>query len=490
MNDLLERELKLDIPPGFSLARLGTELDAYLAAPVALARLHAITYDTPDLRLARWGVRLTYRYPDGWSLTLPQIRGGRAVHLFSGPIERIPAEALDLATAYLRGAEPVAAAELRTLRASRRVRSYDGQELAEIVEDDVRVIADRRVVKRFRRVEIELAPSAPDELLDLLVDRLQHQGAGLPDPTPDEVIALGPGAAEPPIAVPGIDTDGSVGDLFRAAFAEPLEKLTRADAEVRSGPDDPEPVHQARVATRRLRSHLRTFAAILDPEWARALGERLQALGERLGAARDADVLPQRLGERIGALPAADHPQLEAVLKPFRAERGRAYGELQRALREPAYVTLLDELVAAAEHPPFLAGAEQTIREATAPIMDGVWRKLRKAVRKRERPPTDPQLHRIRIKAKRVRYAAEAFALAYGRPASTFAERVETLQTVLGEQHDAVVATRRLREQAGDVALAFAAGELAALEQCEALAGRRRWRKAWRAAKARRCRFW
>ena len=52
---MLERELKLAPPETFSLARLGPQLNGYAASPVQFRRLHTVYYDTPDLRLTRWG---------------------------------------------------------------------------------------------------------------------------------------------------------------------------------------------------------------------------------------------------------------------------------------------------------------------------------------------------------------------------------------------------------------------------------------------------
>jgi hypothetical protein len=77
---------------------------------------------------------------------------------------------------------------------------------------------------------------------------------------------------------------------------------------------------------------------------------------------------------------------------------------------------------------------------------------------------TNRELHRIRIRAKRSRYAAEAFAPVAGRTARTFAERMKRLQDLLGEQHDAVVNEQRLCHHRQDIRLAFVAGELFALE--------------------------
>ena len=103
------------------------------------------------------------------------------------------------------------------------------------------------------------------------------------------------------------------------------------------------------------------------------------------------------------------------------------------------------------------------------------------------RPPSDRELHGIRIAAKRVRYAAEAVEPVAGRPVRLLARRVEGVQTILGEQHDTVVACRALRELTGENA--FFAGELAALEVLAGVKARARWRAAWRTAKRAHRRF-
>ena len=102
--------------------------------------------------------------------------------------------------------------------------------------------------------------------------------------------------------------------------------------------------------------------------------------------------------------------------------------------------------------------------------------------------PPDEELHAVRIRAKRCRYAAEAVAPAIGKAAKRFAAAVEGVQEVLGEHQDAVVAGQWLRDHAAAAAgspveCAFVAGELAALEEVAAKRSRAEWRKAWKRAK-------
>jgi CHAD domain-containing protein len=486
MNGTLERELKLAAPPRFSLARMDPQLDGFVASPVRFRRLHTVYYDTPDLRLARWGCSLRFRGGEGWTLKIPvpqrSIALAREEHVFSGDADTIPTGALDLATAYLRGVTPAAVIELRTLRTSRHVLGDGGDDLAEVVEDDVRVVDGTRVVRRFRQLEIELARAAPDELLPVFRKLLREEGAGKPDPVPKNVRALGSDACTAELDVHPPGRSARLGEVARAAFAVSVEHFVRYDARLRLGPDETA-VHQARVSIRRLRSDLRTFVRLLDANWARELRERLRWPQDVLSAARDADVVLEAARRAGAALPESDRRIVEDVLAPMRAARERAYDVVREMLRDPRYVPMLCALVDAAKHPPLNQHADRPAAGAVAEILDHSWATLRRRVRARSRPPSDRELHGIRIAAKRVRYAAEAIAPVAGRRAERFGRDAERLQTVLGEQHDAVLACERLRSLNGDGTEAFVAGELAASATAAERAARRAWPKAWRAAK-------
>ena len=106
--------------------------------------------------------------------------------------------------------------------------------------------------------------------------------------------------------------------------------------------------------------------------------------------------------------------------------------------------------------------------------------------------PSPPQLHRIRIGAKQLRYAAEAAVPVIGKPARRTAAAAEALQTVLGEQHDAVGAEAWFRERAlaASPAGVFAAGRLAADQQRRQLEYRGEWRTEWSALARRKRTAW
>ena len=124
--------------------------------------------------------------------------------------------------------------------------------------------------------------------------------------------------------------------------------------------------------------------------------------------------------------------------------------------------------------------------------MEAPWRHLERICEQLGPRSADGELHGARIRAKRVRYAAEAMVPVFGKPARKFARRAADLQTVLGEHQDSVLAIGWLRAQAGGTAArgAFVAGELAGLEHLAQAEARDAWPAAWKALRPKKYRFW
>jgi CHAD domain-containing protein len=489
----LERERKLDAPRSFALTSCDIFVRPYELARATWNRLHTVYYDTPDLRLTRWGVSLRFRVGDGWTVKLPITSGAldsfRTEHTFPGDRRTIPAEARDLVTAILRGATLEPIVEMRTIRTQRAVSAARG-EVADIVEDDVRVVQAQMVVDRFRQIEIELRPETPDPVLDDL-DRALHQaGAGPADPQPKVVIALGERKPDPEVTVPAITSRPRITDLVTNALASDVVLLVRLDPELRTHPTATT-VHDARVSLRRLRSHLRTFRPVLEAAWAADLRNRLEWLGDVLSVARDSDVLLENLRGRAAALPSNDRAYVDAFLDRFEAQRARAYSSLAEAIRSRRYLDLIDALVAAAAAPRFNARAARMRRKRAITFMRPVWKRLRKRVRQAGASPHDRDLHRIRIASKVARYAAEALVPIVGRRVKRFAKRLEALQMLLGTHQDAVTAYHMLHRTLHEpLEEAFLAGEIAASETAISEKVRRKWRTVWNKVKRRRTRLW
>ena len=486
MTTNLERELKLDAPEGFSLARLPRELKSFVASPAEFKRLHTIYYDSEDLRLMRWGCSLRYRRGEGWTLKIPVLDENKTLnreeHVFEGTDENPPHEALDLATAYLRGAPVKRVAELRTLRVKREFRNGNGDDIAEVVEDDVRVLDGTHVAKRFLQVEIELEDGADADAVDAIADVLRSEGAGKADPTPKNVIALTQGQFQPEIAIPEVSATAPAGDVARAAIGKSAMQLIESDPKLRVS-DDVEAVHQARVAVRRLRSDLQTFSPLFENEWVCELRERLRWLQDRFSPVRDIDILVQHIEELAEELSPNETTHAAQLIDEWHEEQKRAHETLRNEIREPRYTELLNAIVQAATHPREIEMAKQSACDVTPKLLQGAFKKVRKAVRRAGLPPSDRDLHQIRIKAKHLRYGAEAFACVLGRRAERLAAEAEELQTILGDEHDGVVMMKRLREFNGSHESVFVAGELAMLAMQKACQARDQWRDQWKKIK-------
>jgi len=492
-----EREAKLVAPAGFDLPRLGGPEDGFLAEPQAARRLQTTYYDTADLRLARWGASLRYRPGEGWTVKLPQGQEGallvRAEHVFPGDGRRPPAEAVAMVRAFVRTGQLSPVVRMRTLRRPVELREPGGSRLAELADDDVQVLDGRRITARFRELEVELDEDADDDLLEQVVDRLLEAGAQAAEPTPKYLRALGgrERVLGPEIVPPELDDGATVEALLRHDLASGTLRLFRHEAGVRTG-EDPEAVHQARVATRRLRSTLRTFSSLLDPDWTDRLRDELKWLADLLGQVRDTDVLLERFNEHLAALPAADAKVGPRLLAALVDQRDSARRRLLRAMATERYAVLLDDLVAAAAAPALLPGADHPATQVMPPLVAKPWKRLRKQVRKAGDDPPDDQLHQIRIRAKRARYAAEAVEPVIGQPAEDYADAVADLQSVLGDHQDAVVGEAWLREAAGSARrdVALVAGLLIAAERASAADTRERWRAVWKTASRKKLRAW
>src|SRR3982075_1826169 len=351
---MLEREVKLGAGPAFHLPDLTGVVDGVTVSPPEAVRMETVYYDTPDLRLARWGVSLRYRAGEGWTLKLPAANAAgapgnlleRDEHTFQGGSKKPPEAAVAIVRAYVRKAELVPVARLSTLR--RRVRLVDaaGARVAEVVDDEVSVRDGRRVAARFREIEVEVTsqPNGANGIVDPLVARLRGAGAGAPDPTPKHIRALGPRAMEPPEVSPeAITPDSPAKDVIKYVLADSIASLLRQDPLVRTS-GDPEAVHQARVATRKLRSHLRTFGPLLDPDWTEPLRSELGWLAMGLGAVRDREVLLERLRERTKALPESGLRSATSLLQILVGEIGSLRKNLLTELESVRYVDLLERL--------------------------------------------------------------------------------------------------------------------------------------------------
>jgi CHAD domain-containing protein len=492
-----EREIKLALPGRFTMPELALDGDALEVVALPDQQLRATYYDTADLRLARQGVTLRYLAGEGetprWTLKLPA--GARGDELerdelnFEAPRREPPPEVRSLLTAYARGEPLTAVATLRTRRRRTHL-GADDEPIAEVADDEVSVIEGRRIVSRFREVEVDALIDGID--VRPLGDQLRAAGATESEPIPKVVRALGSRATAPPEFSPRpLDADARLADVVAASIADALTRLVRNDPQARLG--SPEGVHQLRVALRRLRSDMRTLGDAVDPRWREEIEPRLRQVADAAADARDADVMSVRLNDELDGSTTALAPLFEALER----RRVAAREQLMATLDSPEYVALLNDLVAATVTPP--AGpADAPAAEALGPLVLSAWERLQARADDLDDDSPNEDFHRARIAVKRARYASELAARSLeGKAASgadRLAERLAALQDLLGDVQDAAVAEALLRDtlsaRGAGARYAFEAGRLVERLRSRSATSRDAFLSEWREVRRRRWRKW
>ncbi|QFZ17144.1 CYTH and CHAD domain-containing protein [Saccharothrix syringae] len=479
-----ETERKYEAPDGTSLPDLGGLPGVAAAAGPEEQRLEAVYYDTADLRLARAGLTLRRRTGGddaGWHLKLPV--GGdtrEEVRLPAGrAAEHPPRELGSLVQAHARGGELSPVARIRTTRHRWQLVDGKGRLLAEVVEDLVSAqdTADESRVDSWREFEVELGERGDTGLLDRVEARLSDAGIVRSRSSAKLTRLLGD-RLSPAAPAPAVGT--SAGDVVRAYLREQVEALKHQDPRVRRGEDDA--VHQMRVATRRLRSALQAFGAVVARDRTRELVGELKWLAGVLGQARDLEVLRDRFERGVGEL------EDELVLGPVRALLTRHFSPLEAAAHQSAvaaldgsrYFALLDAVDALVEDPPFTPLARRKATKVLPELVDDAYRRLAKRVAAAH---DDTGLHEARKAAKRLRYSVEVAAPVFGKRARRYGKRLKDVQTLLGDHQDSVVARPVLRELGAKARLdgenGFTFGLLLGLETARARALAERFAASW-----------
>jgi Uncharacterized conserved protein len=463
----IEQEIKLQVGRRFRLPHLKGE-------PLARRVLTSTYYDTAHYRLARAKITLrrrTEHRKGAWQLKLPMDGARREIEMIDSA-GTPPVALQDLLILHLQGEDLLPVATLRTWRTG--VRVYGPNDAcADVVLDTVSVLKDRHVVHSFREVEIE-RQSGDDALPLRLKEMLRASGAEDHDGRPKLFRALELPASEP--LVPP-STESPVIEHVTFALTKYLRVLQAHDPGVRLG-GVIEDLHEMRVSARRLRAILRAARPLLAPGWPEALRSELDWLGEALGSARDLDVQAEYFQKEAGALESRDRKPLERFVAHLRSEREHGQQVLLNSLKSKRYFELIGNLTRAAHEPPVVVSTV-----SLSDIAAGAFTKLRKAMRKLGRTPTDSDLHRVRIKTKRARYAAELAETCVGNPAKRFIAQAKSFQDLLGIHQDAVLAEQHIREfleQSTSVRAAFVAGRMVERQRHRRESARIQFRAQWK----------
>jgi len=247
----------------------------------------------------------------------------------------------------------------------------------------------------------------------------------------------------PALPADGLTVQGAFAHIV-GHLTDVMLQLAPAIADATTGP---EPVHQMRVAVRRARSAFALFPAPPDSPCHARAAEGLKRLGQTLGPARDWDVFMTETAPPVEVV-LPNQPPVHALLRAGARQRRAARESLIAFMTGSEFRSLSLELA-------FLAAAElpETVplglNEFAAGVLRKRWRKVLH-VGKALDDLDDPALHGLRLKAKRLRYAAEFFAPLFPeKPAARFIRRLAVLQERLGQFNDTTVAEALLRDLGG-----------------------------------------
>ena len=214
--------------------------------------------------------------------------------------------------------------------------------------------------------------------------------------------------------------------------------------------DDPEALHDLRVAGRRLDAILRQFESFLTPEYV-GIRATLKTVLTALGHARDLDVALGELQSFSRKLPKLDRVGVEPLKEHLLSERVRARAQMLSVLDSIWVQKNLQELTSLLSAPgaaPEASSAALTMQES-AGLVRRRFRKLRKRAENLGEDSSTEEYHEVRGHVKKLRYALEAVAELYGKPADDLIRALRRWQENLGVQQDAAVAMQRLNTLAG-----------------------------------------
>jgi CHAD domain-containing protein len=367
--------------------------------------------------------------------------------------------------------------------------------LAEVDLDETSIEAPSGVSQQLKRVEVECINATPAALEPFV---MQFRDAAQLEPVEMSKFRAGlkaaglhpigqhePASLEISGSQPFSATQFALLSRYFTAVRE-KEPLVRAGSAVA--------VHEMRVAARHLDVLLRLFTGY-GPRWAAASRGTLRAVMKALGSVRDCDVQLDYLRTSSAALAGDDRAAIEPLQERVARQRVQARARLLHMLdssRTRSWIAHWQDHLQLGTASSARARATKTATVAQE-LIRSTARKLRKHADRLTGDSTADDFHKVRIRAKRLRYALDAFGSLYGDPAREYLGALAKLQHVLGEYHDSTVRAGLFTElvtkgRRVPAATSFLVGRLVEREQGEFRECQRKFSKAYRRIKRRRWR--
>jgi len=484
-------------------------LDGLVLQPCSSLQIFDTYFDTDDWRIHRAGYALRIRSEAGKSeATLKSLRSSSTEladrRELSEAMDNPESESIGQLTGpvgsrvqAVSGAHPLQPLfEVHTSRQRYAVHAGDAaQQLGEIALDDTVISRPHGTPQtNIQRVEVEALTGA-HEPLQTLVKALRNECAleSASDSKYSQGLkSVGLAPASAPEFVPmGVDPSMQMDEIALANLRRYLSAWYLHEPGARLG-DDPEALHDLRVAGRRLDAILRQFQSYLPPAIVKVrptLKKTLRTLGE----ARDLDVALIELETFRRELPEAERASVDPLRRHLESEREKARAQMLHMLDSSAVQKGLETLTLALAQPaePPAGPLPELALTAASNLIRGRYKKVRKGAERLTSESSTEAFHAVRGQVKKFRYALEAVAVLFGKPADEMVRALRRWQEKLGVQQDAEVASRRLQSLAAvppqgmPPETLFSMGRLAAHYAARASRARKRRDRAYRKVRSR-----
>ena len=437
-------------------------VDGLVLEPRSTLEIFDTYYDTDDWRIHRAGFALRIRSEDGKSeATLKSLRSNRSEMadrrelsemLAGSASESIARSTGPVGTRVhaVRGAHALQPLfEVHTSRQRYAVRAANEEKpLGEIALDETVISRPHgQPQSRMQRVEVEALTDAHESLRSLV--KTLRSGCSL-EAASDSKFSQGLKTAglapAPPADLEPTAVDASM-RIDAVALANLRRYLSAWDLHepgARLG-EDPEELHDLRVAGRRLDAILRDFGSYLPASLVRIRPTLKKVVGA-LGEARDLDVALLELDAFNCELPKADQANLEPLQRHLRSQRERARSKMLSLLDSNKIQKDLDVLRLGLTQPSDAAeGPGAAVLDVVPELIRTRYKKVRKGADSLTPESPTESYHAVRGNVKKLRYVLESVAVIWGKPANGMLRSLRRWQEKLGIQQDADVAGRRLR---------------------------------------------
>lgn len=455
MSQQKEIELKLEVP-ATNIGALRRVAFLKGIKPQKAKTVVSVYFDTDKQKLRRKGVSLRVRRVDGRHLQTIKESGNPAIGLFRRNEWEcdIEGERPDFAAARGTALEPLLSKKVRrdlkpVFETKVRRRIYPirraGSEIELAVDSGKVKTADRS--STICELELDLRKGEPDELfrvaralgeaIPVHLATKSKAGHGY------DLMNRGSHAARAePIT---LSRHGNWASTVQVIAQACLHQIGANEAELQHG--DFEAVHQMRIGIRRLRAAISVFKDMLASRQTESIKSELKWLTGELGAVREIDVFVKRF-KKAAKNKQANGTGAGSVLEDFEKERERAMRRAKTAVASPRFRRLLIDAAAWIEAGDWQRSDDDLKRTLSErPVADAATAELRrrwKKIRKRGAKLGDLDArhrHRLRIAAKKLRYASEFFASIFPSKKSTrrrknLVAKLEAMQDGLGELND------------------------------------------------------